>query len=47
VTLGTDATVADFDEVWRLGVVATDLTLPLYADHLRQHGQIHAGMSWV
>ena len=47
MTLRTDTPVADFDEVGRWAVVATDVTLPGHADHLRQRGQIHAGMSWA
>ena len=47
VTLRTDATVADLNDVDRREFAATDVALRCHADHLRQHGQTQAGMSWV
>ena len=35
VTLGTDATVADLNDVSRRELVATDVTLPGHAEHPR------------
>ncbi len=47
VTIGTDGTVTDLDDLRRRKFLAADLALPCHADRLWLCGRIHAGMSCV